>query len=189
MKNLQRYLLRLLGLGLMLGSTSACSQTLEEGKVFAALALNIVRFAHWPPDTETQMQTQGSIDFCVVGDNVTQQSFADIDNKIAHDRTLHVINLSRIRNVEQCHVLYVANSQDTLSAGALLQLLQDMKVHPLLTIGESYDFASQGGMVGLDSSEGKVHLIVNLDAVHTARLNISARLLTLAKIIEEPRQP
>ncbi|MDD1605374.1 MAG: YfiR family protein [Methylococcaceae bacterium] len=175
-KQVKKFLLPLLGLGLLLNTQSPIfAQSLEEQTVLAALALNIVRFTTWPPET----QLQESIDFCVVGDNVVQQSFTSIDHKAVGDKTLQIINLSRLQNFEQCHVLYVSE----LKQNILLQVFVEIKKRPLLTIGEGYDFAAQGGMVGMENLNGKITLHVNLPVMRESNLNISARLLKLAHII------
>jgi hypothetical protein len=95
------------------------------------------------------------------------------------NKTLQVINLSRLRNLEECHVLYISE----LKQNVLLQVFAEIKKRPLLTIGEGYDFAAQGGMVGMEKVNGKINLHVNLPVAREANLNISARLLKLAKII------
>ncbi|MGZ4989223.1 MAG: YfiR family protein [Methylobacter sp.] len=151
------------------------AQTLEEQTVLAALALNIVRFTTWPDNA----QIKDTIDLCVVGDNVVQQSFAGLDHKTIGNKTLQIINLTRLRHFEQCHVLYVSD----LKQNILLQVFVEIKKLPLLTIGESYDFVVQGGMVGLENVNGKITLHVNLSVTRESNLNISARLLNLAKII------
>ncbi len=174
----RKFLPLLLGLSLLLNThppTLAQSQSLEEQTVLAALTLNIVRFTTWPDGSSIK----DTIDLCVVGDNVVQQSFAGIDNKTVNNKTLRVINLTRLRNFEQCHVLYVSD----LKQNILLQVFVEIKKLPLLTIGEGYDFAVQGGMVGLENVNGKITLHVNLSVARESNLNISARLLNLAKII------
>jgi hypothetical protein len=166
----------LLGLSLLLNTQlPTLAQSLEEQSVLAALTLNIVRFTTWPDDTSMK----DTIDLCVVGDNVVQQSFVGIDHKSVGNRTLHIVNLTRLRNFEQCRVLYVSN----LKQDILLQVFVEIKKLPLLTIGEGYDFAVQGGMVGLENVNGKITLHVNLPVARESNLNISARLLKLAKII------
>jgi hypothetical protein len=152
------------------------SQSMDEQTVLAALALNIVRFTTWPSEIQTQMPT---INFCVVGDNVTQQSFSSIDNKPVGDKTLRIIFLSRLRNYDECQVLYISELKENF----LLQVFAETKQRPLLTIGESYEFAVQGGMIGLENVDGKINMNVNLAVVHGSKLNISSRLLKLAKII------
>jgi hypothetical protein len=172
----RKFLPLLLALTLLLNPRlPSFAQSLEEQTVLSALALNIVRFTTWPDDTAIKE----IIDFCVVGDNVVQQSFAGIDHKPVGNKTLQIINMTRLRNFEQCQVLYVSN----LPQNILLQVFVEIKKHPLLTIGEGYDFALQGGMVGLENVNGKITLHVNLPVAHESNLNISARLLKLAKVI------
>lgn len=173
-KPVKKCLLLLLGLLLSVPS-SVSAQTLEEQMVVAALALNIVRFTTWPAG----VQMKESIRFCVAGDNVIQQSFSSIDGKAVGDKTLRIINLSRLQNFEQCHVLFISEIKQNM----LLQVFLETKKQPLLTIGEGYDFAGQGGMVGLENVDGKITLNVNLPVMRDANLNIGARLLKLAKII------
>jgi hypothetical protein len=166
----------LLGPSLLLNTQSlTLAQSLEEEMVLAALALNIVRFTTWP----TSVQMKDTIDFCVVGDNTVQQSFATIGQKAVGNKKLQIINLSRLRNFEACNVLYVSD----LKQNVLLQVFAEIKKRPLLTIGEGYDFAVQGGMVGLENVNDKINLHVNLPVVRESNLNISARLIKLAKII------
>jgi len=168
----------LAGLGLLFNTQLVSfAQSLEEQTVLAALALNIVRFTTWPAEAQASMKQM--IEFCVVGDNVVQQSFASIDHKAVGDKTLQIINLSRLRNFEECNVLYVSE----LKQNVLLQVFVEIKTKPLLTIGEGYDFAEKGGMVGLENSDGKITVHVNLPIVRESKLNISARLLKLSKII------
>lgn len=175
-QRIKKILPLLIGLSLLLNSyRPIVAQSLEEQTVLAALALNIVRFTTWPAESSMQQ----TIEFCVVGDNVVQQSFTGIDGKTVGNRTLHVTNLTRLRNFEQCNVLYISG----LKQNILLQVFVEIKNRPLLTIGESYDFAAQGGMVGLENVNGKIDLNVNLSVMHASNLNISARLLKLANII------
>jgi YfiR/HmsC-like len=153
------------------------SQSMDEQAVLAALALNIVRYTTWP--AEAQDQKNSTIDFCVVGDNVAQESFSSIDNKPVGDKTIHIIFLSRLRNYQQCRVLYISE----LKQNYLLQVFSEIQKKPILTIGESYEFAKNGGMVGLENVDGKITMHVNLTPIHETKLNISARLLKLAKVI------
>ncbi|MFI3190346.1 hypothetical protein BCS42_14415 [Crenothrix sp. D3] len=172
-RQIRKWLPSLLSLGLLLNSPLV--QALEEQTVLAALALNIVRFTTWPAEAGIKE----SINFCVVGDNVVQQAFASIDSKAVGNQALKIINLSRLSNFEQCHVLYISE----LKQNVLLQVFVELKKHPLLTIGEGADFAVQGGMVGLENVNDKINLHINLPVVRESNLNISSRLLKLAKII------
>lgn len=173
----KKYTALFLGLGLLVGAQQpAFAITLEEEMVLAALTLNIVRFTTWPEKTPSG--NDESLGLCVVGNNMVQQSFASLDHKKVGNKTLKVINLSRLNNFEQCHALYISK----LKKNILLQVFVEIKESSLLTIGRGGDFAEMGGMVGLEKINNKMTLHVNVPKVREANLNISARLLSLAKI-------
>lgn len=166
-----------LGLGIVFNTHTVSALTLEEEMVLAALTLNIVRFTTWPDHAQTAMKE--SLNLCVVGNNIVQQSFASIDNKAVGNKTLKIIKLSRMNNFDQCHVLYISDVKNNI----LLQIFISIKNSPLLTIGESIEFANMGGMVGLEKIDNKMTLNINIAAMKEASLNISSRLLRLANII------
>jgi hypothetical protein len=178
-ERVQKILRLIFGLSVLLNAPpSAQALSLEEHTVLAALALNIVRFTTWSEQAQQRMQE--TIDFCVVGDNVVQQSFASIDHKPVGNKTLKMINLTRLSNFDQCHVLFIAD----LKQNILLQVFVETKKLPVLTIGSGDDFAELGGMVGLKNVDNKMTLHVNIAAMREANLTISSRLLSLAKIID-----
>ena len=163
---------------LLLPKNATKAQTLSEQTAFAALALNVVRYTTWPESAQARMHD--IIELCVVGDNVVQKSFADIDGKPVGKRTIRINELSRLRNFDQCHVIYFGNIKQNI----LLQVFTKINKQPLLTIGEGYDFAAQGGIVGIENDAGKIKLHVNLGALTTAQLSISAKILKLANTIQ-----
>ena len=56
---------------------------------------------------------------------------------------------------------------------------------PVLTIGEMPDFARRGGIINFIMEDNKVRFEVNVDAAKQADMNISSRLLALAKIVPQ----
>ena len=67
--------------------------------------------------------------------------------------------------------------------GEAIQLLKGV---PVLTIGETPGFAKNGGIINLILEDNKVRFEVNVQAAKDADLNISSRLLALARIIPPP---
>lgn len=161
---------------------NACSPAVagapENSAVTAALVLNFARFTEWP---EKVFEDKGAkVRLCVLGDNVTQDAFAQVDNKQVGKRTLSVINLARIKNLEQCHILYVS----ALERGTVIQLLAELRANPILTIGsDEKHFLEDGGMVLLKLVEGKMNIEINLKATNNSGLKISSRVLQLATIV------
>ncbi len=155
-------------------------QSIEKQAVLAVLTLNIARFTSWPEVALNE--TKPRLNLCVFGDNIIQHSFEAINNKKAKNKTIHIINLSRLRNLQQCQLLYINN----LDHNRLIPLLQELKNYPILTIGENIDFLQSGGMIGLENINGKIKLIINLPNLKQANLIISSRLLKLARIVDYP---
>jgi len=156
------------------------ARSVEKQSVLAALTLNIARFTRWPE--QLIKDTESILNLCVFGDNIIQQSFSNIDHKIINSNTIHIINVSRLRNLQQCQILYLSD----LERNKLTSLLAELEGQPILTVGESLAFIKAGGMIGLESIQGKIQLNINLAMVKQAKLIISSRLLKLAKIYPPP---
>src|SRR5579864_9332986 len=55
----------------------------------------------------------------------------------------------------------------------------------ILTVGESQGFAARGGIINLTVEGDTVHFEVNQTAAERARLKISSKVLSMAKIVKE----
>ena len=150
----------------------------QEYTVKAAIALNFARFTEWP--VSILKAGNPTLTLCVMGDNITQEAFLQMDQKKVGDRTLSITYLSRLRNVDDCQLLYISG----LDKNTTIQLLNELKHKPILTIGEEHYFAEYNGMVNLITQDGKIDIQVNLDATKQAGLMISSRVLNLATIVK-----
>lgn len=162
---------------LVFGNNSAVADATESSAVTAALALNFARFTEWPAQALGANDT--TVKLCVIGDNVIQQAFDKIDQKQVGTRTLQVVHLTRIKNLEQCHLLYISGGD----RGTTIQLLSEIQKQHTLTIGEDRHFLQDGGMVLLNFVEGKVNIEIQLSVVKQAGLQINSRVLKLATIV------
>lgn len=158
----------------------ALPQSIEKQNVLAALTLNIAKFTTWP---ELIFKESNNIfNLCVYGDNVVQQSFSNINNKRINNKTIQIINISRLRRLNHCHLTYISELERT----KLIALLLELKDKPILTIGENIDFLQAGGIVGFENIDGKIQLTINLAIIKQSQLVISSRLLKLATIVNYP---
>lgn len=167
---------------LLFSTNHAYSQSVEKQNVLAVLTLNIARFTSWPEHTSSTHKP--TLNLCIFGDNIVQQSFKNIDNKIINNKAIHIIHLSRLRNLKQCQLLYLSG----LDRNRLIPLLIELKNQAILTIGESREFLQSGGMVALEDLNGKIQLTINLPSTKKATLVISSRLLKLANIFDSSPQ-
>ena len=84
-----------------------------------------------------------------------------------------------LKDLKDCKILFVSPSE----RGHIDEILQLVKGLPILTVGETPGFAERGGMIRFTLEDNRVRFEVNVEAARHVDLNISSRLLTLAKII------
>lgn len=141
----------------------------------AAFLLNFARFTEWPPAPNRRQLV-----ICVYGDD----RLGDAVVRALRGQTIggRALVLSRIgadSAVVHCQVLFVAGAAIT-SGRPLLERASRL---PVLTVSDQVGFAAQSGIVELFVEDGRMRFAVNVDAAERARLNLSSRLLGLAKIV------
>lgn len=161
-------------------TTVVQAKSVDKQAVLAVLTLNVARFTRWPEDIFDSYYP--SINLCVIGDNVVQESFAGMEGKTIDGNVVQVLNRSRLRNLSQCQLLYISG----LERNILIHVLFDLKDQPVLTVGDDRAFIRAGGMVGLEKLDGKMQLNINLPIVKQSGLVVSSRILKLAKIFDFP---
>lgn len=156
--------------------TAAAPQSLDHYSVLSALTLNFARFTEWPEDAF--FSSQQKLKICLVGDNLVQQAFEGINGKNVADNSIEVVNANRLRNLHECHLLFISE----LPKNMLTQVFLAVKSRPILTIGENEEFVESGGMVGMINVDGKIKLYINLPVVKASGLMISSNILRLSRI-------
>ena len=80
-----------------------------------------------------------------------------------------------------CQILFIGAE----SGAALHDLIKRLGVTPILTVGDSGDCASGGGIVCFRTEKGEVRLEINPAAAERAGLKVSSRLLAVARIVAD----
>jgi hypothetical protein len=166
-----------LGLEALAQGSSASSEYL----IKAGFIYNFANLVQWPANAFAQADSPivigilGEDPFGTVLDRV-------LEGKKVNGRIFLVKRLKSVPDLRECHIVFVSSSEMAHSAEAL-RLVRGM---PILTIGEIPGFAKRGGIINLVLEDNKVHFEVNVEAAKEADLNISSRLLALARIVQEP---
>ena len=160
------------------GFQPAHAETDQEYTLRAALASNFARFTTWPQGAVDAMGPNMTL--CLVGNPVLEEAFAGLNGKTVGDKVLQVRYLSRFNNLAECQILYISD----LEKSKLLVLLNEIKALPILTIGEDAAFTKQGGMVSIQILDDKPNIMINLKASKSSNLNIRARVLKIATVIQ-----
>ena len=164
--------------GLLERSAVAGDLAAPEYKVKAAFLYNFVKATDWPPGTFASTNTPITIG--ILGRDPFGPELEEvIRGKSVDVRGLAVVRFDRVDEVRDCHVLFISSSE----SGRLSNILSQLADRPILTVGDTRQFARQGGAVGLVKQGDEIRFEVNLEAVESSRLKLSSKLLRLAQIV------
>ena len=90
----------------------------------------------------------------------------------------------KLAEMKSCHILFITSSEKNF----LTQTLKTFRGTSVLTVGETDSFVREGGIITFVDSENNVQLEINLAAAEQARLKISSKLLSLAKVTRIERE-
>jgi uncharacterized protein DUF4154 len=150
-----------------------------EYDVKAVFLLNFSRYVTWPQERLTP-----PFRICVLEpDPFGRRLAAVIEGERWQDGTIEVREVPEVVSARNCHLLYVPAA----AASAFAEDAKELAREPVLTVGETEAFLTHGGMIRLFLESKKVRFSVNRAAAESVHLQISSRLLRLAREVVEPR--
>ena len=150
-----------------------------EYEVKAAFIYNFAKFIEWPDDSF--LDKSSSITMCVIGDDPFGRSIDSIHDKPVKEKKLKVKHIQSVKDIKGCHILFISGSE----AKNLPQILKITEGAGILTIGDTGGFAYSGVIINFYLEQNKVNFEINTKAAKRARLQISSKLLKLARIVGE----
>ena len=156
-------------------STSVPAQPVGiEYDVKAAFLLNFSRYVTWPAE-----RMKPPFRICLYGSNPFGRRLTDaVDGERWLDAPMEVHTLEFLGDGRSCHILYVP-----AAAGDVLGDHWRGSAVPTLTVGEDERFLSQGGMIRFFLENNRVRFSINQSTAESAGLQISSRLLRLARSV------
>ena len=168
----------------LLGSVPVLADTAsKEYQVKAVFLFNFANFVDWPATSFPAAATPFVIG--ILGDNPFGTYLDDVvrGEKIGN----HPVELRRYDREDEigtCQVLFINRSEiDRLEA-----IRATLKARHVLTVGETDEFARNGGIIAFVVRSGKLRLKINLEAARASNLTISSKLLRSAEIVNAGRQ-
>jgi hypothetical protein len=164
----------------MLGHGFAYSQAISEDQVKAAYLYNFAKFVEWPE--ESFPDASAPIHLCVLNDPQMGLALSQlVKDKRVSGRSVVVVPIQNGEQGRNCQILFI-NSAQSWEVEHIIKVLQGASV---LTVGETAGFVEQGGIVNFVLQNDQVHFQVNHRAATQSRLRMSARLLSVAKLVIE----
>jgi len=149
----------------------------KEYEVKAAYLYNFAKFVEWPAVAFEKPQTPYSI--CVLGSDPFGQFLDIAAAESVQGRRMTVRRVGDVKGVAGCHILFVSASERR----KLPDILDALGKFPTLTVGENDDFTRGGGCMRFFLLGDKVRFEINVQATERAHLKVSAKLLSLARVV------
>lgn len=166
----------------LLFSISALSISFAQNKltpayqVKAVFLYNFTRFVDWPSTTFTSPQ-----DTFTIGILGKDPFGSYIDETVTGEKLgTHPIKIERYENLKDlinCQILYI-NIPDQEYVKSILAATSKLSI---LTVSDEPDFNRWGGMVRFFTESNKIRLEINTNVSKAAQLEISSKLLSVAK--------
>ncbi|HXR15353.1 MAG TPA: YfiR family protein [Terriglobales bacterium] len=168
----------LLCLALCFVSVVAAAQSASEYQVKAAFLFNFAKFVEWPADAFPT--TDAPLQVCVLGQDPFGGDFEQmIEDKTVNGHRLEIVHPEGVPQARACQVLFIASSEKQKER----DILRGLAGVSVLTVGDIPGFAKMGGIINFVLDENRVRFEINVKAAERVHLKLSARLLTVAKLI------
>jgi hypothetical protein len=165
-------------LGVCLLAAVAQAQSATEYQVKAAFLFNFARFVEWPGDAFPS--ADAALQICILGVDPFGRDFEQvIVDKTVNGHRIEIAHPDGIPQARACQILFIAASEKA----RLGDILQGLKGASVLIVGDTPGFAALGGAINFVLDDGRVRFEINLKAAEFAHLKLSARLLTVAKVV------
>lgn len=169
-------------------ASSRASAPVSADAVRAAYLVNFIRFTEWPSGSQNdQPFTIG-----VVGNRDLEDFLIrNHEGKLLHEgRRIRIRRLNAPADSAGCQLIYVSPSpRRDASPFSSEDWIQVVSGSPVLTVGEEDGFLGKGGMINLYPENNNLRFEIAPDTAHKAGLQLSSRLLAIARIVRNPQRP
>lgn len=170
------------GILLIAGARAYASDDLriDEYRIKATFLYNFAKFVEWPP--QAFKSPSDPIVIGVLGKNPFGDALAEaVAGKTLGGRGFQVRQVADAQQAAGCQILFVSSSERK----RLVPLFAVIGNSTVLTVGETDNFAAEGGIINFKIEAGSVRVQINLEAARRQQLRISSKLLSLAEIVEK----
>ncbi len=152
-----------------------------EYQVKAAFLYNFVKFIDLPAGS---FRDSPKMMLCIIGKDPFESNIELIQGKLVKNRELTVRHIKTVQEAGDCQILYISQSEK----GNITQILKGVGGQGIITIGDTEGFSEQGVIINLFLEQDMVRFEININAARKANIQISSKLLKLAKIIDSRQE-
>ncbi|WP_280151125.1 YfiR family protein [Piscinibacter sp. XHJ-5] len=154
------------------------AQGVDEGELKAAIVYNILLFVEWPP--AMMPPPGGALSLCV-GPHSADAAMQALDRRELRGFHLSLRELGATASVPPCHAVFVdAADRQRLAAGVKAQ-----RAAGALVLSDDPDAPAESTAIVLRRVGTRITFEVNLQPLRQAGIQLSSKLLRLAKTVRE----
>jgi hypothetical protein len=148
----------------------------EEYHVKAGFLFHFGEMATWPAASPNRQ----AFNLCTLGDDPFRGELeSSVEGKPIGSLPIRVRHFKQAKDTHACQMLFISAGEDPRLPG----IFADLGNAPVMTVGESDDFLTAGGMVRFCIESNRVRFEINLRAADHAGLKFSSQLLLLARTV------
>jgi hypothetical protein len=150
---------------------------LHEQEIKAGLLYNFLKYTDWPkPQLD---KTPGVINVCVWGEDPFNGALNPMAGRSVNQRIITLHNINKPQDINTCNLIFISSSyKDSWSS-----LSRSLSNKNILTVSDFRGFANSGGMIEFGRKDDHINVLLNIEAVKKAGLDVSGRLLALVTLI------
>ncbi|MEO0318728.1 MAG: hypothetical protein RL404_2405 [Pseudomonadota bacterium] len=138
----------------------------------AAFLYNFALYTTWPPPPPS------AVTLCSIGHDELGAAFDALANKQIDGKPVHVRRVDNAADARSCHVLFVPDS----SSANLPALARGLASQPVLIVSDAGGNLDSS-MILIEAEGNRLAFSVNLARVRHAGLDVSSKLLRLARVV------
>ncbi|MCC6129400.1 MAG: YfiR family protein [Acidobacteria bacterium] len=171
------WILRALAAILAAGVITARGAEIPEYRLKAELIERFTRFVDWPADKSAD---ESVFTICVFESNPFGPALEEVAaSRRIKNHPVEVLEVSRVTELAACRVLFIPSR----ASDSLEKILMRTKTKPVLTVGDTPGFGERGVLINFYLERENVRFEINEAAVRKSGLEMSSRLLKLARIL------
>lgn len=152
---------------------AAVADPVPEYVLKATYIYNFALYTEWPANT-------GDIlNICVLGHDGLGTAFDTIQGKQVNNVTISVNRVALSSNLKNCQILFISERE----TGGIQKILAILEDSPVLTVTEGNAPSINDVMIRMVVDNKRLSFDINASAAKRSRLNISSKLLRLARSV------
>ena len=156
-------------------TSTGSAPAVTESAVKAAFLCGFAEFVEWPGAPAGDPLVIGILGEDPFGALLDET----VKNRALQNKPLALKRVHTVEDAAHCQIVYVSASEKR-NLDSILRALAKASV---LTVSDIDGFAERGGVIGFVTEQQRVRFHINVEAADRAGLQISSRLLKLARIV------